>query len=99
MASVASTWSAQDLLVSGSRSISILASLATLWAYSLIEEEDEHDLMEASRDWVLLTWEDVLPLSVGLFVLGIERGVYGRQNSLFAVTLDSGTTMQGGGMS
>ena len=48
---------------------------------------------------MLLTREDVWSLSVGLFVLGIEGGAYGRQNGLFAVTLDSGATMQGGGTS
>ena len=48
---------------------------------------------------MLLAQEDVQPLSVGLFVLGIKGGAYGRQNSLFAVTLDSDATMQDDGMS
>jgi len=55
--------------------------------------------MEALQNWVLLAQEDVRPLSIGLFVLGIEGEAYGKQNSLFAVTLDLGATMQGGGMS
>ena len=44
------TWSAQDSLGAISRLISILASQATLREYSSIEEEVEHDLMEALRD-------------------------------------------------
>jgi len=48
MGLAASTWSVQDLLEAISRSISILASWATLREYSSIEEEVEHDLMKAS---------------------------------------------------
>ena len=72
VASAVSTWPVQDSLMSSLELISISASLAILRVYSLIEEEKEHDLMEALQDWTLLAREDMRPLSIGLLVLGIE---------------------------
>ena len=62
MVSTTLTWSAQDILGQGSGSTSMLASLTTLMVYSLVEENKEHDCIDALQGCPMLAQEVALPL-------------------------------------